>query len=1089
MQIPLRFAFDLGPNSIGWAVYQIGFPSGAFSPSPRVCKLLDCGVRLFSDGRNPKDGASLAEIRRIARSARRRRDRFLQRRTYLMALLVDYGLMPKLTGERRALASLDPYALRAKGLDGELAPFEIGRALIHLNQRRGFKSDCKADRGAASDKDKGKIADAVSRLKDQLSAANARTIGEFLWRRHGGPDGKATPRARTQENNSTRIRLRGEGAKALYEYYPSREMLEDEFHQLMEAQSRYHPAILTPEALASLHRAIFWQRPLKPVPARRCTLEPTEQPVPRALPSVEARVIYEMLNQLRYGEGLTLTTPLTRNQRDLIAGMLLQGKSLGFGKLRSALKLPSFVRLSLEEGGKKDLKDFASKSATAMRQRFGEGWLGLPLQQKDEVIRRVLDEEDEGALVDWLCKKHGLEHAAAHSVALWGPPEGMSRLGPTANEAVLAELIEGESESGGLLTYAEAVKRAGQRLGRNWHHSDFRAGEIQLPLPYYGKVLERHVAFGSGDPKDGDEKRFGRLSNPSVHIGLNQLRRIVNRLVRVHGEPAQIVIELARELKLTREQKDEERRKNAENRKANDLRRAELEKLGLPDSAENRLRLRLFEKQQRANGGIALCPYSLRPIGIEALFSDAVDIDHVLPFSKTLDDSAANQIVCYRAANRKKGNRSPFEAFGEQTHWERIITAATLLPPNKRWRFAPNAMERYSSKERDFLSRKINETRYLSRMARFYLAAVCGLDNVYVTTGQLTAMLRARWGLNSILLGHNSEDITGHKNRNDHRHHAVDACVIGAIDRGLLQLVARRAAQAELEGRDPTRDVEEPFPGFRDAVRGKVNELFVSVKPDHGRQGALHKDTAYGLITNEAEAADIGNLVVRKPLAELNANEIDRVRDPDLRKRLQALAAPFRNEKGKLTGEKRLKAALIAFGVETAPGRMHGVRRVRIGKREAGTVPIRNRHPGVAYKALSPGDNHHIDIVQMRDGTWQCFPATVFEANQRGWRPDWEREKLGGKLVMRVHKGDMIEVDDADGQRRIKTVHRLSPSNSILYLAAHNEGGELQKRHIDEDDLFRWDFANIGGLKGRNARKVRIDAIGHASPARSNVFG
>ena len=93
---------------------------------------------------------------------------------------------------------------------------------------------------------------------------------------------------------------------------------------------------------------------------------------------------------------------------------------------------------------------------------------------------------------------------------------------------MLTELIEGVSESGGLVTYAEAVKRAGQRLGRSWHHSDLRDGEVHLPLPYYGKVLERHVSFGSGDPKDGDEKRFGRLANPSVHIGLNQLRRVVN---------------------------------------------------------------------------------------------------------------------------------------------------------------------------------------------------------------------------------------------------------------------------------------------------------------------------------------------------------------------------------------------------------------------------------------------------------------------------------------------------------------------------------------------------------------------------------
>jgi CRISPR-associated endonuclease Csn1 len=373
-------------------------------------------------------------------------------------------------------------------------------------------------------------------------------------------------------------------------------------------------------------------------------------------------------------------------------------------------------------------------------------------------------------------------------------------------------------------------------------------------------------------------------------------------------------------------------------------------------------------------------------------------------------------------------------------------------------------------------------------MARFYLIAACGPDNVYVTTGQLTAMLRARWGLNSILQGHNREDIKGNKNRNDHRHHAVDACVIGAIDRSLLQLVARRAEQAELEDRDPTRDVDEPFPGFRDQVRDKVNRLVVSVKPDHGKQGALHEDTAYGLIANEAEAAEIGNLVVRKPLIELNANEIDRVRDPDLRKRLQALAAPFRNEKGKLIDEKGLKAALAAFGAETVPGRMQGIRRVRIGKREEGVVLIKSRKTGAVYKALSPGDNHHIDIVQMRDGTWKCFAATVFDVNQKNWRPAWERDKLGGKLVMRVHKGDMIEVDNGDGQRRVKAVHRLSPSNNTLYLAAHNEGGTLQKRHDDKDDIFRWDFANIGELKKRNARKAQVDEMGRIRRVKSNAL-
>jgi CRISPR-associated endonuclease Csn1 len=545
----------------------------------------------------------------------------------------------------------------------------------------------------------------------------------------------------------------GEGAKGLYEFYPSRDLLEDEFEKLMEIQACFHPAILNADTIAALQRAIFWQRPLAPVEVGPCTLEPTEKRLPKALPSVEARAIYEMLNQLRYGEGLVIKTPLTRDQRDHIASTLLQGKNFTFDKLRAVLKLPGEARFSLEDGGKKDLKDFASKSAAAMRKRFGEHWLELPLRDKDEVIKRIINEEDEDALTAWLQSAHELDEDAAKSVAAWSPPEGTSRLGATANEAVLSELIDGVSDDGGLLTYDKAVKSAGEKLGRNWHHSDFRDGEIHLRLPYYGKVLERHVAFASRDPKDGDEKRFGKLANPTVHIGLNQLRRLVNRLVGCYGEPAQIVVELARELKLSKQQKEEERKRNVDNRKANDLRRIELEKLGQADTADNRLRLRLFEEQQRANGGIALCPYSLQPISIATLFSSEVDIDHILPYSKTLDDTIANRLICYRATNRVKRNCSPFEAFGDTLQWTDIVAHAANLPANKRWRFAPDAMDRFNRVERDFLARQINETRYLSRMARFYLAAACGLDNVYVTTGQLTAMLRARWGLNSILQG------------------------------------------------------------------------------------------------------------------------------------------------------------------------------------------------------------------------------------------------------------------------------------------------------------------------------------------------
>jgi len=60
----------------------------------------------------------------------------------------------------------------------------------------------------------------------------------------------------------------------------------------------------------------------------------------------------------------------------------------------------------------------------------------------------------------------------------------------------------------------------------------------------------------------------------------------------------------------------------------------------------------------------------------------------------------------------------------------------------------------------------------------------------------------------------------------------------------------------------------------------------------------------------------------------------------------------------------------------------------------------------------------------------------------------------------------------------VKRVYRIGVKANLLYLADVNAAGELQKRHDDKDDPFRWDFANIGKLKDRRARRVRFTPAG-----------
>lgn len=1040
-----RLGIDIGVNSLGWCAFKLdlsGEPDG----------ILDLGVRLFTDGRDPKRGTSLAVDRRLARSMRRRRDRYLLRRTDLMEVLVRHGLMPMDAAERKKLENLDPYELRAKGLDEELPPHHLGRAIFHLNQRRGFKSNRKTDKG--KDDDKGKIKSAVSRLQKAIVETGARTLGEYLFRRHA-------------ERKPIRARLRGEGAKAEYELYPQRAMLEVEFDLLWAAQKKFHPNIKD-EAREDIRNILFRQRPLRPVDPGKCALDPADPRAPVALPVAQDFRIWQELANLKILEPDFSSRVLTKEQRDKLYAELESKEKVTFGRMRKALKLDSLTKFNLESEKRDHLLGHKTNAVMSKDSRFGKAWWSLDDARRAEIVGTLLEEADEDKLLLVAEDRWGLSPEAAQEVVDAPLPDGYARLGRKA----LAKIVPIIRDQG--LTYAEAAKEAG------YHHSDFRPGDLLDELPYYGQALERHVAFGNGEPTASDEKRYGRIANPTVHIGLNQLRRMINACIAKHGAPAQIVVEVARELKLSRKQKEEIEKEQAGNQKKNDDRRTKLTELGLPDGGENRMRLRLWEELSKEPHD-RKCVYTGAPISVAMLFDGQVDIDHIIPFSLGLDDGAANKIVCLARANRQKARQTPFEAFGHTPEWPAILGRAESLPKNKRWRFAPDALERLKLEYREglpaevvadmelgkgFLARHLTDTQYLARLTREYLSHVCDPNRVWVIPGRLTAMLRGKWGLNSLLSDSNL------KNRADHRHHAIDAAVIGLTDRALLQKIARANEESRQRLID---DMPEPWEGFRDELRDRLQETVVSVRPDHGKGGRLHEETAYGLIENPA-AEDGHNLVFRKGFIGLNENEIERIRDRNLRARVQAHVAAVKKETaGDDLSAAQLKQALARFS-ETDDS-FKGIRHVRLLKTEEGIIPIRNKHNGNTYKALVPGENHHLDIFEQPDGTWVLESASVFSVNQKT-TPIRQKAHPTARLVMRLHKGDFLKLEH-EGVDRVMRVIQLEPSANRIRLVDHHEGGDFQERHKDKDDPFRWLFANIGKLKSRHARKVHLDVLGN----------
>ena len=96
-----------------------------------------------------------------------------------------------------------------------------------------------------------------------------------------------------------------------------------------------------------------------------------------------------------------------------------------------------------------------------------------------------------------------------------------------------------------------------------------------------------------------------------------------------------------------------------------------------------------------------------------------------------------------------------------------------------------------------------------------------------------------------------------------------------------------------------------PWEGFRNDLRESLSKVVVSHRPNHGVEGKLHEDTAYGLVETP-EAEEGFNLVYRKPLASLNANEIDRIRDKNLRAEINNYLAEKEGKWDKAAGWSKL---------------------------------------------------------------------------------------------------------------------------------------------------------------------------------------
>ena len=1085
---------DLGVGSIGWA---------ALFDTKLSDETLYMGVRAFDPGTDGdldkgKD-ESRNVARRTARQIRRGVWRTRRRIVKIFNVLKKAGLLPEgetSTPEARQdfLNRLDKelfatyfpnaariekqtflYALRARTLDEKLTLYAVGRSILHLAVRRGFLSNKKIT-GAKSEKENkeedGKVKKEISELDAEIAAVGARTVGEYF--------------ATLDPMQYGERRIRGR--------YLGRSQIQAEFDAIWASQARFHPETLTAELRAAVYRAIFYQRPLKSQKGLigRCEFEKTARRVEKGDPAFQEYRIWQRVLDLRLYD--SPETPfdarsLTPEEQDKVAALLNEQAKATFNQLRKTLGIK----------GKPDKDD---KKATLWRFNFevdGDG-------EKELLGNRTRTKIVEVLTANNVVKSDAEIDKIAREILLFENEEALARrlrkMFPDFDETTAKKLSEISLET----TRANISRRAAEKLTAAMK-------EKRLPLQTVRQELypdERHETVFDFLPPVFDA--LGDPRNPVVLRALTELRKVVNAAIRQWGKPASIRVELARDLKRGRKERE---KIFFENNKRKKEREQIQEKIKAICGREARpfeiLKWRLWEEC----GGV--CPYTGKQISERQLLGDEspVDVEHIIPLSRSLDDSFANKTLCWAEENREvKRNQTPFECYsGDATRWNEILERVRQFKGEAR----QSKLQRFLKEkiDEDFASRMLNDTRYISRLATKYLGALYGaVDGVepsatdekgtrriQVSTGGATAWLREEWGLDQVLAKKGERP---KKNRDDLRHHAVDALVVALVGSKEVQTLSKAAQAASELGLKRNFSNSEIAPpstatgeAFLDVVARAVDRIIVSHRVDRKISGALHNETNYGAEENE------GRRKHRKPLKDFTAAMIDAIVDPKIRQLVREKWEENGGDAKKFESNPPFMTASDGRRIPIKKARYwkknttKGVGRFKLEKQLGRPLSEKEQKAHKRLRYVETANNSHMEVYAILDENnavkkWETKVVSLFDA--------YERKRQNEPIVCRdfgsgtrflftlalneaiVFNGDKIE---ALAPKSGPLNNAIRESGEKIYIL---RGGIRQSKQIEfrEHTDGRKKVESTKGLTKKDTqflvsglRKLRVDALGN----------
>lgn len=571
--------------------------------------------------------------------------------------------------------------------------------------------------------------------------------------------------------------------------------LMEEYDRIMEEQSRHYRGL----DLASVKRIrddLFLQRPLKSQKSKvsLCNYEkgrietardgkPVEietgcRACPKSSPAFQMYKVVQTVNNIRVTQtveepdasGKTAMRIAERGLSDGVRAKLvfeltyreemkdsdivktLFGKNSGArvnyekvqGNLTQAAMFKAFKKIALSLSGKPGIRSTDTRKALdAVKSALSESFINP-------------------GVLDFNPLLEGAEFTGQPSYALWhllysytedGSPSGVeslismlfTRFGfPESAARVLCGVKFADGYGG---VSAKAIRKMMPYMldGENQVVAAHRAGYNVLP-----PSLANGCTVKRGYVKPVER---GSLCNPVAESCLNSGIHIINEIIREHGRVDSVCIEYARELLKSGKARKAEHERNKENEKK---RKAARERIagdfGIPDPKESDVTKYLLYEELKANGYRGL--YSDRVIKPSDLFDGGVcTVEHIIPLSKSDDNSYSNKTVEFADINMDKGSMCPVDYIdirqggdGVAEYTGRVMKLYRKGAISKRK--CENLLMRNSELYPEPGGRELADTARVARMMRELVSEV--VPEVLVTSGGVTATLRRDWGVDEI---------------------------------------------------------------------------------------------------------------------------------------------------------------------------------------------------------------------------------------------------------------------------------------------------------------------------------------------------